>query len=112
MPKVQITVAVARVLREFLSEPTTGRYGYDLMQSTSFPSGKLYPILARLVAVGWLVREREEVDPVTAGRPARLYYRLTPDGAEAARRELATVSEQVSMPVRRFGALRPEGGFA
>ncbi|MEU7957765.1 PadR family transcriptional regulator [Micromonospora humida] len=112
MPKVQITVAVARVLREFLSEPTTGRYGYDLMQATSFPSGKLYPILARLVAAGWLVREREEVDPVEVGRPVRLYYRLTSSGAEAARYELAAMSEQVSLPARRFGVLRPEGGFA
>jgi PadR family transcriptional regulator PadR len=112
MPKVQITVSVARVLREFLSEPTAGRYGYDLMQATSFPSGKLYPILARLVAIGWLVREREEVDPAEAGRPARLYYQLTRDGAETARCELAAMSEQISPPARRFGALQPEGGYA
>jgi PadR family transcriptional regulator PadR len=41
MPEVQITIAVARVLREFLSEPSADRYGYDLMRATSFPSGKL-----------------------------------------------------------------------
>jgi hypothetical protein len=54
MPEVQVTVAVARVLREFLSEPSADRYGYELMRATSFPSGKLYPILTKLVRIGWL----------------------------------------------------------
>ena len=112
MPGVQITVAVARVLREFLSDPTAGRYGYDLMQATSFPSGKLYPILAKLARIGWLAREREDTDPAEAGRPPRFYYRLTADGAEAARYELAVLSEQFAPTVRRPGFLQPEGGRA
>ena len=59
----RITVAVARVLREFLVDAARPRYGYDLMRSTGFPSGKLYPILARLQHAGWLVRSAEQVDP-------------------------------------------------
>src|SRR5215468_2879080 len=98
MPGVQITIAVARVLREFLSDPSADRYGYDLMQATSFPSGKLYPILAKLARIGWLVREWESTDPAEVGRPPRFYYRLTADGVEAARYELAVLSEQVAPP--------------
>jgi hypothetical protein len=55
------------VLREFLTDPTEPRHGYELMQLTGFPSGKLYPLLARLHRAGLLVREREDVDPREAG---------------------------------------------
>jgi PadR family transcriptional regulator len=112
VPEVRITIAVARVLREFLSEPSADRYGYDLMRATSFPSGKLYPILAKLVRIGWLIREREETDPGDAGRPSRFYYRLSADGVEAARYELALLSEQLALPTSRPGFLQPEGGQA
>jgi DNA-binding PadR family transcriptional regulator len=110
VPEVQITVAVARVLREFLSEPSADRYGYDLMRATSFPSGKLYPILAKLARIGWLIRERERTDPASIGRPSRFYYRLTANGVEAARYELAVLSEQLAMPSRIARSLQPEGG--
>lgn len=109
---LRVTVAVARVLREFLADPADSRYGYDLMRATSFPSGKLYPILARLVRAGWLVREQEVCTPVQEGRPARFYYRLTPDGVAAARQELALLSSQITGSASRFGYLRPEGGLA
>jgi PadR family transcriptional regulator PadR len=107
---MQITIAVARVLREFLSEPTADRYGYDLMRATSFPSGKLYPILAKLVRIGWLVREREHTDPASVGRPSRFYYRLTANGLEAARYELASLSEQLALPTRISSSLQPQVG--
>lgn len=104
---VRITVAVARVLREFLADASQSRYGYDLMQATGYPSGKLYPILARLKHAGWLTRTPEETDPSQAGRPARFLYRLTADGAVQARQELAALSAQLSVsPPRR---LRPQG---
>lgn len=112
MLEVRITLAVARVLREFLSEPTEGRYGYDLMQATTFPSGKLYPILTKLVRMGWLLRVKEDADPAQVGRPSRFYYRLTPDGVESARYELAALSQQLAPPARTPGLLRPEGGRA
>jgi PadR family transcriptional regulator len=98
MPVVRMTLAVARVLREFLSDPAQPRYGYELMNCTQFPSGKLYPVLARLVEAGWLVREREEIDAAQAGRPARYFYRLTEEGAVAAERELSGLSEQLAPP--------------
>jgi PadR family transcriptional regulator, regulatory protein PadR len=112
MPEVQVTVAVARLLREFLSDPSADRYGYELMRATSFPSGKLYPILTKLVRIGWLVREREDTNPAETGRPPRFYYRLTAGGVEAARYELAILSEQLAPPICRPGFFQPEAGQA
>lgn len=112
MSEVRVTVAVARVLREFLAEPSADRYGYDLMRTTSFPSGKLYPILTKLVRIGWLVREREDIEPTEVGRPARYLYRLSASGVEAARYELAVLSEQLAPLARGPVLLRPERGRA
>jgi DNA-binding PadR family transcriptional regulator len=114
-----MTVAVAQLLREFLADPAEPRYGYQLMQLTGFPSGKLYPLLARLHRAGLLIREWEEIDAHQAGRPARCTYRLNPDAAESVHRDLAELSDQLrpatpqpSPP--RPGALRPglAGGAA
>ncbi len=104
-----MTLAVAQVLREFLSERAQGRYGYELMRLTKFPSGKLYPILGRLVEAGWLIREREDIDPSQAGRPPRYIYRLSEQGAVAAQRELAGISEQLAPPAQHQQRLRPDG---
>jgi PadR family transcriptional regulator, regulatory protein PadR len=107
----RITVAVARVLREFLVDPTRPRYGYDLMQSTGYASGKLYPVLARLLHAGWLVRTAEEIDPSQEGRPARYMYLLSEQGVAAARQELAALQLQLSLPGRAL-RVQAEGGAA
>ncbi|MEY9857877.1 PadR family transcriptional regulator PadR [Catenulispora sp. GAS73] len=110
MKDVRVTLAVATVLRIFLQDPVEARYGYDLMQLTGYPSGKLYPILARLEAAGWLSKEVEHVDPATAGRPARRHYRLTGEGLVAARRELVRVNEQVRFQPGANPAPHPAAG--
>jgi DNA-binding PadR family transcriptional regulator len=119
MADVRMTVAVAQLLREFLADPAEPRYGYELMQRTGFPSGKLYPLLGRLHRAGLLVREWEEIDAHEAGRPARCTYSLNPDAAESIHRELAELSDQLrptapppSLP--RAKGLRPRlaGGAA
>ena len=114
MSDVRVTVAVARVLREFVADASEPRYGYELMQLTGFPSGKLYPILTRLQQAGWVSREREDIDTAKAGRPARYLYRLTPRGAEAAWSELTVLTEQISPApaVTRLRHLQPEGRLA
>ena len=105
-------MAVATVLRVFLTDVARPRYGYDLMGATRFPSGKLYPILARLTRAGWLRRYKEEnVDPVAEGRPARFMYVLTEEGTRAARLELAALVQQVTPPAPQL-RLRPERGRA
>ncbi len=111
--QVRMTIAVATLLRVFLDDPSQRRYGYELMQLTGFPSGKLYPILARLERAGWLIKEREDIDPAAAGRPARRLYRLSPDGTQTARHELVELSEQPRLPATGLpGRANPEGGRA
>lgn len=110
MKEVRVTLAVATLLRIFLEDPVESHYGYDLMQLTGYPSGKLYPILARLEAAGWLRREIEDVDPSAAGRPARRHYRLTGQGLVAARRELARVNELVQLQSGVVPTPRPAAG--
>ncbi len=107
---VRITEAVAQVLRVFLDDAANPRYGYELMRLTGYPSGKLYPLLARLLSAGWLVKEHEQVDPAHEGRPARRFYRLTPDGAVAARQKLAN-GQRLSYP-SHAPRLRPAVGQA
>ena len=86
---VRTTAAVAKVLSAFLADPGADRYGLDLMRATGHASGTLYPILLRLQRAGWVVAHWEDVDPVAAARPARRYYRLSPDGVVAARTAVA-----------------------
>jgi PadR family transcriptional regulator PadR len=114
MRDVRVTVAVARVLREFVTDASEPRYGYELMQLTGFPSGKLYPILARLQQAGWVSREREHIDTARVGRPARYLYRLTPRGAEAAWSELTVLTKQIAPApaVVRMRQLQQGGGIA
>jgi hypothetical protein len=61
----------------------------EIGHAAGLPSGTVHPILARLEGVGWLESRWEEIDPRAEGRPARRYYRLTPDGLELARSALA-----------------------
>src|SRR5689334_16823172 len=98
MTEVRITRAVAVVLRVFTDDVHAQRHGYELMQITGFPSGKIYPILARLLAAGWLDATTEDIDPAIEGRPPRRLYRLTGHGAINARRELAALYQEVSAP--------------
>ncbi|WP_018349712.1 PadR family transcriptional regulator [Longispora albida] len=89
--EIRLTTAVAKVLAALVSDPDADRYGLDLMHDTGLPSGTLYPIMVRLQRAGWVEASWEEIDPVAAGRPARRYYRLTPDGLASARSELAAL---------------------
>lgn len=94
----RITVPVATVLAAFLRDPEQERYGLDLIRDTGLPSGTVYPVLARLGRAGWVHRDWEEIDPVVAGRPARRYYRLTPEGAAAATGALSALRAQTAAP--------------
>jgi DNA-binding PadR family transcriptional regulator len=78
-------VKVARVL---LADPDRLHYGYDLRREAQVLTGTLYPLLRRLVGLGWLTDGWE--DSVPDGRPRRRYYRLT----ELGRVELARMLER------------------
>ena len=101
-----MTASVLKVVAALLADPGADRYGLQLMQDTGLPSGTLYPILARLERAGWVASQWEHIDPAAEGRPSRRYYRLTADGAAAARREVALMQQQMS---RAAGpAVRPQ----
>ncbi|HZE40296.1 MAG TPA: helix-turn-helix transcriptional regulator [Stackebrandtia sp.] len=100
---VKMTTTVAQVLSCFLADVDAERYGLDLMRDTGLPSGTLYPILARLQRAGWLRASWEDIDPEAAGRPARRYYLLTPDGAATARTELAGLRDKLAKALGPIG---------
>ena len=74
------------MLQSFLERPTDWRYGYQLSRETGLKSGTLYPILMRLekytlLEARWVATQE--------GVPPRHTYRLTPNGLELARSQLA-----------------------
>jgi PadR family transcriptional regulator, regulatory protein PadR len=85
----RMTIPTQLVLELLLSAPDDERYGLEIGEAAGLPSGTVHPILARLERVGWVVSRWEDVDPRSAGRPARRYYGLSPDGADQARAALA-----------------------
>jgi DNA-binding PadR family transcriptional regulator len=84
-----MTIPTQLVLQALLADPSREMYGAELGVAAGLPSGTVHPILARLEGLRWLQSYWEDVNPRLEGRPARRYYRLTPDGVEAARSALA-----------------------
>ena len=77
------------------------RYGFEVMRVTGLPSGTVYPLFRRLDRAG-LVRSdwEDEAEAHADRRPARRYYELTAEGADA----LATARERVREQGRLFGS--------
>lgn len=85
MPSPRLTTQTLTVLSAMVRDPEAEWYGLDLSKRSGLKPGTIYPILARLLDVGWLERRWENIDPTTEGRPRRRLYRLTGVGASAAR---------------------------
>ncbi len=102
-----MTIPTQRVLEALLHDPERELYGVEIGEAAELRSGTVHPILARLEGLGWLQSRWEDVDPQVEGRPARRYYRLTAEGALAARAALARAYRP--SPARR---LRPQVGEA
>jgi PadR family transcriptional regulator PadR len=101
----RMTIPTQLVLRALFADPSQERYGVEIGHAAGLPSGSVHPFLARLEGVGWLTSRWEEIDPRAEGRPARRYYRLTPDGLELARAALARAYQASARPAW----LRPQG---
>jgi PadR family transcriptional regulator, regulatory protein PadR len=82
--EVRMSLQTLKVLEAFLENPADQLSGADLLQRAQLASGTLYPILLRLESAGWFVSRWESVDPSSAGRPRRRFYRLTPTGLRRA----------------------------
>ncbi|RZS38963.1 PadR family transcriptional regulator [Herbihabitans rhizosphaerae] len=98
---------VEALLAVFDEKRTEGLYGLQIAEITGLLPGTTYPILQRLLALGWVVDETEDIDPVREKRPRRRLYRLTPGGVEAARSALDLADARRASPRAR---LRPVEG--
>jgi PadR family transcriptional regulator PadR len=107
--ELTITPKLADILKIFLKEPQRPRYGLQLMKLTGQASGTLYPNMAKLEKAGYLTGGKEDIDPRVAGRPARRFYRITGAGAQAARIQLAAISDRYRPPVPIAPRLAPGG---
>jgi PadR family transcriptional regulator PadR len=83
------------VAMAIMSDPSGRHWGYDLTQKSGVRSGVLYPILARMLAEGW-VSDGWEAPGTTGGRPPRRYYQLTDEG----KRELGAILAQARSDAR------------
>jgi PadR family transcriptional regulator PadR len=93
----RITLPTAAVLRLMLQDVTGSFYGLALADASGFPSGTIYPVLARLEAAGWVQSSWEQEDPSVLERPRRRMYQLTGDGAHAARAALTKAQQLVGL---------------
>jgi DNA-binding PadR family transcriptional regulator len=81
------------------------RFGFDVMDATSLPSGTVYPALRRLEAAKLVVSDWEtDARARQNARPRRRYYELT-----AAGRRMLTVAES---RYRAIQGLFPQKGRA
>jgi DNA-binding PadR family transcriptional regulator len=92
----------AAVLRALSDEPTTWRYGYELVSQLGIGSGSLYPILMRLTDRGLLEADWETDG--RPGRPARHLYRLTAAGLDFVAALASIVDQPPPRRVRLQGA--------
>lgn len=88
-PLSRLTPATLDVLGALLGE-TDALWGLRIVGATGRPAGSVYPILERLERAGWVASQWED-DPGRPG-PRRRLYRLTTDGAEAARAAVSRAS--------------------
>src|SRR5690242_8540274 len=84
----RMTLHTLAVLQAMLEDPTSAHYGLEIANAVNFPTGTVYPILARLETAGWVSSNWENVTPSEEGRPRRRLYTLTGSGARAARQAL------------------------
>ena len=102
----RMTVQTLAILSAMLDDEFRDWYGLQLSDLTGIKSGTLYPALARLEKARWLASTWEDVNPTVEGRPRRRLYRLTGQGADAARRAVDEHLLRVRAPRRKSRIIR------
>jgi DNA-binding PadR family transcriptional regulator len=97
--------AVVRMLQKFLEDPGRTWYATELMEAAHVSSGSFYPGATRLERAGWITVEAEDIDPRKERRPARVFYKMTAEGAREAHYALVELSESVRPPASSPGWL-------
>ena len=98
-----MTLQTQAVLHALLADPTKEIYGLEIAERTGLLPGTTYPIMSRLQEIGWVVDRWEDIDPHHEQRPRRRYYRLTEEGAVAARQALEAARPGLAQAVQRLG---------
>ena len=98
--KPKLTIPMIEVLNVLLEEPHKSHYGLEIAKSSGRSTATIYAILARLEhELNWVKSEWEKIDACEAGRPARCYYKITSQGARAARIEIANTLSRMMPPL-------------
>jgi PadR family transcriptional regulator, regulatory protein PadR len=107
MDGLRLTTPLLKLLSMFLADPTADYWGFEIMKATGLKSGTIYPLLARLEGMGWLVSGWD--DERADSGPRRRYYRLTGDGVASARVAVAEATSK-KRSSSSTGRLRPALG--
>ena len=78
------------ILQVLLDAPVDESYGLEVVRASGVGAGTCYAVLRRLEDEGLLDAWWEDLDPRSAGRPPRRYYRLNANGHKAALQETET----------------------
>jgi len=108
---IRLTLQTLRVLRVLLDDPAGEHYGLEISKKSGLPTGSIYPILTRMEVSGLVSSAWEDIDEAAAKRRRRRYYRLTSDGLEFARREVANAARSLT-PTRHRPSSRLQLGEA
>jgi PadR family transcriptional regulator, regulatory protein PadR len=106
----RITPATLDVLAVLVWSPED-LHGFALAKAAGRPTGSVYLILSRLEEAGMVDSYWESVNTQNEGRPRRRFYRLNPDGLNAAREILADRNYQPRHKSRHLGHVRPGTGL-
>lgn len=106
---IRLTIQTLQVLRVLLNDPAGEHYGLEISKESGLPTGSIYPILTRMEVSGLATSAWEDIDETVAKRRRRRYYRLTSDGLEFARDEVAKAARSLT-PTRH--RLQPGGASA
>lgn len=90
--EIRLTPGVREILALLLTHPHDEVYGYRIMDTLGYSSGKTYRILARLVSANWLIRNESGVDG-TSGRK-RVTYSLSPAAGDTIRAAMSDADER------------------
>lgn len=91
LPLSRLTPATADTLSALLTHPEPV-WGLLVVKESGRPAGSVYPILERLERLGWATSEWESESERSG--PRRRLYRLTSEGAIAAREAVQRFQEQ------------------
>jgi DNA-binding PadR family transcriptional regulator len=91
LPITRVTRQTVAVLKAFLDAKGQRIWGLALSKKLDIPTGSIYPMLDRLVELGWLDWSWEE-DPDRLG-PRRKLYSLTDEATQEAQKVVQSSTE-------------------